>query len=157
MLTIPLGVVPRLMSIAMSLLSLYGFMAGAGTALSFLLLFLFSTYTRQLEQEILDAGAQNADDICLWVQVRTLELGTGCVGPRRCVEEMYLGFYLQLFCLYKLTALLVQDYAWVRPPFLYWAQKCVKSDLTRSCVSIDHGGQDDGESDLDHLLDRAVQ
>jgi hypothetical protein len=27
--------------------------------------FLFSTYSRQLEQEILDAGAQSAEDICM--------------------------------------------------------------------------------------------
>jgi cell division protein FtsW (lipid II flippase) len=64
MLTTHLDVVPRLMSRAMSMLSLYAFMPGAGTALSFLLIFLFSTYFRQLEQEILGAGTQNADDIC---------------------------------------------------------------------------------------------
>jgi hypothetical protein len=60
MLTTPLAVVPRLMSRAMSLLSLYAFMAGGPTVFSFL----FSTYIRQMEQEILDAGAESAYDIC---------------------------------------------------------------------------------------------
>jgi len=40
-----------------------------------------------------------------------MELGTGCVGPRRCVEEMYLGFYFNRIFLYELTALLVEDYS----------------------------------------------
>ena len=65
MLTTHLGVVPRLMGKAVSHLSLYAFMAGAGTALSFLPLCFFSAYFMQLEKEILVAGAQSADDTCM--------------------------------------------------------------------------------------------
>ena len=62
------------------------------------------------------------------------------MGLRRCVEEMYLGFY------YNRISSVRTD----RIAFLHWAQKCVKSDLARSCVSMEHSCQDDNEIDLDH-------
>jgi len=53
---------------------------------------------------------------------------------------MYLGFY------YNRISSVRTD----RIAFLHWAQKCVKSDLARSCVSMEHSCQDDNEIDLDH-------
>jgi hypothetical protein len=150
MLTTHLGVVPRLMSSAIPLLSLYASMASAGTALIFCPSFLFYVF-----QAIETGNSGCWSTNCWWYpnvglgsdtgarnRLRGSSKGGGWEVFRIFIQSHFLLTYCP-HCYFRITHRLDLN-------FCTGPRNVLRRTLPGPVCLLIIGGQDDNESDLDH-------